>query len=44
EPSHFNLEWCDRIAKEPLLKIKIDDLALLAGNWSQLCETCKAML
>ncbi|XP_076946492.1 protein S-acyltransferase 24-like [Bidens hawaiensis] len=26
---------------EPLLKIEISDPALLAGNWSQLCVTCK---
>ncbi|XP_024965595.1 protein S-acyltransferase 24-like isoform X5 [Cynara cardunculus var. scolymus] len=26
---------------EPLLKIEINDPALLAGNWSQLCATCK---
>nr|GMD95089.1 protein S-acyltransferase 24 [Ipomoea batatas] len=26
---------------EPLLKIDIDHPALLAGNWSQLCSTCK---
>ncbi|XP_027368906.1 protein S-acyltransferase 24 isoform X2 [Abrus precatorius] len=26
---------------EPLLKIGINDPALLAGNWSQLCATCK---
>ncbi|PWA56803.1 zinc finger, DHHC-type, palmitoyltransferase, Ankyrin repeat-containing domain protein [Artemisia annua] len=26
---------------EPLLKIEIRDPALLAGNWSQLCATCK---
>ncbi|KAI8565665.1 hypothetical protein RHMOL_Rhmol03G0278000 [Rhododendron molle] len=26
---------------EPLLKIEIDNPALLAGNWSQLCATCK---
>lgn len=26
---------------EPLLKIRIDNPALLAGNWSQLCITCK---
>ncbi|KMT02711.1 hypothetical protein BVRB_8g193000 [Beta vulgaris subsp. vulgaris] len=26
---------------EPLLKIEIDNPALLAGNWSQLCTTCK---
>lgn len=26
---------------EPLLKIEISDPALLAGNWSQLCATCK---
>nr|CAD1831830.1 unnamed protein product [Ananas comosus var. bracteatus] len=26
---------------EPLLKIELDDPALLAGNWSQLCATCK---
>ncbi|CAO2841110.1 unnamed protein product [Amaranthus hypochondriacus] len=27
---------------EPLLKIEIDNPALLTGNWSQLCTTCKA--
>lgn len=27
--------------QEPLLKIEIDNPALLAGNWSQLCTTCK---
>ncbi|KAL2500595.1 Protein S-acyltransferase 24 [Forsythia ovata] len=26
---------------EPLLKIEINNPALLAGNWSQLCSTCK---
>lgn len=26
---------------EPLLKINMDNPALLAGNWSQLCITCK---
>ncbi|GKD39611.1 protein S-acyltransferase 24 [Tanacetum coccineum] len=26
---------------EPLLKIEIRDPALLAGNWTQLCATCK---
>ncbi|KAL9223942.1 hypothetical protein vseg_000025 [Gypsophila vaccaria] len=26
---------------EPLLKIEVDNPALLAGNWSQLCITCK---
>ncbi|KAJ9548705.1 hypothetical protein OSB04_021248 [Centaurea solstitialis] len=26
---------------EPLLKIEMNDPALLAGNWSQLCATCK---
>ncbi|KAL2929860.1 Protein S-acyltransferase 24 [Bienertia sinuspersici] len=26
---------------EPLLKIEIDNPFLLAGNWSQLCTTCK---
>nr|XP_043620643.1 protein S-acyltransferase 24 [Erigeron canadensis] len=26
---------------EPLLKIEINDPALVAGNWSQLCATCK---
>ncbi|XP_050212367.1 protein S-acyltransferase 24 [Mercurialis annua] len=26
---------------EPLLKIEINNPALLAGNWSQLCPTCK---
>ncbi|GKU99865.1 hypothetical protein SLEP1_g12649 [Rubroshorea leprosula] len=26
---------------EPLLRIKINDPALVAGNWSQLCATCK---
>ncbi|KAK9073813.1 hypothetical protein SSX86_006407 [Deinandra increscens subsp. villosa] len=26
---------------EPLLKIEIPDPALLAGNWTQLCATCK---
>lgn len=26
---------------EPLLKIEINHPALLAGNWSQLCSTCK---
>ncbi|XP_043813498.1 protein S-acyltransferase 24 isoform X1 [Manihot esculenta] len=26
---------------EPLLRIEINDPALLAGNWSQLCATCK---
>ncbi|KAI7738966.1 hypothetical protein M8C21_018833 [Ambrosia artemisiifolia] len=26
---------------EPLLKIEVNDPALLAGNWSQLCATCK---
>ncbi|KAL7586252.1 protein S-acyltransferase 24 [Lactuca sativa] len=26
---------------EPLLKIELGDPALLAGNWSQLCATCK---
>ncbi|KAL5547716.1 hypothetical protein UlMin_002947 [Ulmus minor] len=27
--------------EEPLLKIEINHPALLAGNWSQLCSTCK---
>lgn len=27
--------------EEPLLKIEINNPALLAGNWSQLCATCK---
>ncbi|KGN60728.1 protein S-acyltransferase 24 [Cucumis sativus] len=26
---------------EPLLKIEVNNPALLAGNWSQLCATCK---
>ncbi|XP_077215119.1 protein S-acyltransferase 24-like [Tasmannia lanceolata] len=26
---------------EPLLKMELDNPALLAGNWSQLCATCK---
>ncbi|XP_038993751.1 protein S-acyltransferase 24-like [Hibiscus syriacus] len=26
---------------EPLLKIEVNNPALLAGNWSQLCTTCK---
>ncbi|KAL5729670.1 protein S-acyltransferase [Ranunculus cassubicifolius] len=26
---------------EPLLKIELNDPVLLAGNWSQLCATCK---
>ncbi|KAJ0984321.1 hypothetical protein J5N97_002677 [Dioscorea zingiberensis] len=26
---------------EPLLKMELSDPALLAGNWSQLCATCK---
>ncbi|KAI3495995.1 hypothetical protein L1887_38344 [Cichorium endivia] len=26
---------------EPLLKIEVGDPALLAGNWTQLCATCK---
>lgn len=26
---------------EPLLKIEVNNPALLAGNWSQLCSTCK---
>jgi palmitoyltransferase len=26
---------------EPLMKIEINNVALLAGNWSQLCATCK---
>lgn len=26
---------------EPLLKVEINNPALLAGNWSQLCATCK---
>ncbi|XP_076885446.1 protein S-acyltransferase 24-like [Bidens hawaiensis] len=31
----------DATDNEPLLKIDIPDPALLAGNWSQLCATCK---
>ncbi|WRX33073.1 Palmitoyltransferase [Theobroma cacao] len=30
-----------RVYLEPLLKIEINNPALLAGNWSQLCATCK---
>lgn len=30
--------------QEPLLKIEINNPALLAGNWSQLCATCKVPL
>lgn len=30
--------------QEPLLKIEINHPALLAGNWSQLCTTCKVPL
>ncbi|XP_073034242.1 protein S-acyltransferase 24-like [Primulina eburnea] len=26
---------------EPLLKVEVNNPALLAGNWSQLCSTCK---
>jgi hypothetical protein len=29
--------------QEPLLKIEINNPALLAGNWSQLCATCKVV-
>jgi hypothetical protein len=29
--------------QEPLLKIEINNPALLAGNWSQLCATCKVI-
>ncbi|KVI00518.1 Ankyrin repeat-containing protein [Cynara cardunculus var. scolymus] len=32
--------WIAKI-QEPLLKIEIRDPALLAGNWTQLCATCK---
>ncbi|KAL8239735.1 hypothetical protein R6Q59_016302 [Mikania micrantha] len=31
----------DTTDDEPLLKIDISDPALLAGNWTQLCATCK---
>ncbi|KAI3725008.1 hypothetical protein L1987_64779 [Smallanthus sonchifolius] len=31
----------DTTDDEPLLKIEIPDPALLAGNWTQLCATCK---
>ncbi|KAL8197667.1 hypothetical protein R6Q57_024315 [Mikania cordata] len=31
----------DATDDEPLLKIDISDPALLAGNWTQLCATCK---
>ncbi|KAM0031081.1 putative protein S-acyltransferase [Helianthus debilis subsp. tardiflorus] len=31
----------DTTDNEPLLKIDIPEPALLAGNWSQLCATCK---
>jgi|APAra0007618257_1042622.scaffolds.fasta_scaffold00072_10 hypothetical protein len=27
--------------QEPLLKIELNNPALLAGNWTQLCATCK---
>ena len=32
------------IEQEPLLKIEIRDPALLAGNWTQLCATCKVFV
>lgn len=34
------IEW---LLQEPLLKIEINNPALLAGNWSQLCATCKVL-
>lgn len=41
-PLHWlqNIEW---LWQEPLLKIEINNPALLAGNWSQLCATCKVL-
>jgi len=32
------------LSQEPLLKIEKNNPALLAGNWSQLCATCKVVL
>lgn len=36
------IEFIDFL-QEPLLKIGINDPALIAGNWSQLCATCKVL-
>ncbi|GJZ05760.1 hypothetical protein Tco_0539553 [Tanacetum coccineum] len=36
--------YVDLHEMEPLMKIEINDPALLAGNWSQLCPTCKEPL
>ena len=29
------------LLQEPLLKIELNNPALLSGNWTQLCATCK---
>lgn len=39
-----DLKRSNGLLQEPLLKIEINDPALLAGNWSQLCATCKVLL
>ncbi|TYI14098.1 hypothetical protein ES332_A08G102200v1 [Gossypium tomentosum] len=36
-----NMKDSVRCFNEPLLKIEINNPILLAGNWSQLCATCK---
>ncbi|KAM2552874.1 hypothetical protein TB2_017201 [Malus domestica] len=38
---HDSQNMKDDVRIEPLLKIEINNPALLAGNWSQLCATCK---
>ncbi|KAM1731884.1 hypothetical protein ACFX11_017708 [Malus domestica] len=38
---HDSQNMKDDVRTEPLLKIEINNPALLAGNWSQLCATCK---
>lgn len=39
-----DLKSSNDLWQEPLLKIEINNPALLAGNWSQLCATCKVLL
>ncbi|XP_044463692.1 protein S-acyltransferase 24-like isoform X2 [Mangifera indica] len=43
DPGYIRINVHDPQMKddEPLLKIEINNPALLAGNWSQLCATCK---
>ncbi|KAH9624427.1 hypothetical protein KSS87_003446 [Heliosperma pusillum] len=41
ESLDINLQKVEFSSLEPLLKVEIENPALLAGNWSQLCITCK---